>query len=93
MDHLDQRNPRLCHALISDRSRLCERFQMYGQAVCYSHGGASPQAKRKAKERIAQAVIPVITDATKRAIRANLSGAERMYLYRALCSARTMGPR
>lgn len=49
-----------CTARISDGSRQCERWAMKGQEVCGHHGGRSPQAKRSAKERLAELIEPAL---------------------------------
>lgn len=38
----------------------CKRIAMSGQAVCRTHGGASPQAKAKARERLQSLVDPAV---------------------------------
>ncbi len=44
----------LCSAKTKD-GRPCKQPPMRGMTVCYHHGGATPQAKRKALERITEA--------------------------------------
>ena len=46
-------NPRRCQAHKADGSGdPCSRWAAKGQAVCRLHGGAAPQARRKAQERL-----------------------------------------
>jgi hypothetical protein len=42
-----------CTARSKQRGDRCDRYSSAGQKVCYYHGGASPQAKAKAEERLA----------------------------------------
>ena len=42
----ERRDPRRCTAT-NRAGAPCQKFSMRGQAVCRSHGGASPQAKAK----------------------------------------------
>jgi hypothetical protein len=39
----------------------CYAWSMHGQAVCRMHGGSSPQALRKAEERLRELEFPAIT--------------------------------
>ena len=41
-----------CHAHRSTDGRPCEAFACHGQYVCWSHGGASPQARAAARFRL-----------------------------------------
>ena len=45
------RDPRLCSAT-NREGQPCRKYSMRGQAVCRSHGGASPQAKAKAARMV-----------------------------------------
>jgi hypothetical protein len=45
-------HPRRCSARRQRDGKPCGRFAIRGGAVCGLHGGASPQAQRKAKERM-----------------------------------------
>jgi len=40
---------------------VCGQWAMRGQAVCFLHGGKSPQALRKAEERMRDLVHPAIS--------------------------------
>lgn len=49
-----ERQDWMCHAHLADGTgRQCEAARLYGQKVCGAHGGRSPQALVKAKERLA----------------------------------------
>jgi hypothetical protein len=50
----DQRlnHPRRCTARRQRDGKPCGRFAIRGGTVCHIHGGASPQAQRKAKQRM-----------------------------------------
>ena len=48
---VEPRDPRLCTAH-NRAGAPCGKFSMQGQAICRSHGGASPQAKAKAEQMI-----------------------------------------
>jgi hypothetical protein len=50
-----KRDPVKCKGFLKN-GRPCTQFAMYGQLVCRHHGGNSPQAKRKAHERMAAVV-------------------------------------
>lgn len=49
---------RRCKAKSKHTGERCKRPALLGQQVCRMHGGASPQAKRKAAERIADLIDP-----------------------------------
>jgi len=44
-----------CTATAKATGEPCRRAAISGGSVCYVHGGAAPQVKRKAAERIAEA--------------------------------------
>ena len=52
---------RICTAKKSNGDK-CKAPAMKGQLVCRVHGGSSPQAKEKAKERLLEAVDPMIAE-------------------------------
>lgn len=53
---------RRCKAHKSDGSgERCSKPAMLGQSVCRAHGGASPQAKKSARERLEALVDPAIS--------------------------------
>ncbi len=53
-------DPRRCTAKISDGTRRCKKTPMLGQRVCRSHGGASPQARRSARQRLMELAEPAV---------------------------------
>ncbi|HUF78412.1 MAG TPA: hypothetical protein VMR44_05820 [Thermoanaerobaculia bacterium] len=65
-----------CSALISDRSRRCQRWASKGQQVCQVHGGGSPQAKRSASQRLAAMVDPALVNLEAALLKAAERGAE-----------------
>jgi len=46
---------RWCTATSKSTGERCRHYAMHGQLVCRHHGGSSPQAKAKARERLALA--------------------------------------
>jgi hypothetical protein len=57
----------------------CRQRAMLGQTVCFIHGGKSPQALRKAEERMRELVHPAIS-ALERLINGNDFNATRYVL-------------
>src|SRR5882724_10748575 len=55
-----------CKAWSRQNQRRCRNYALCGQAVCRFHGGASPQARRKAAERLLTAVHPTLATAVLR---------------------------
>ena len=51
---------RRCTAHSSQTGERCKKSAMLGQTVCRKHGGASPQAKKAARERLNDLVDPAI---------------------------------
>ena len=49
-----------CKAKSKRSGERCKKYPMKGSNVCRNHGGASPQAKRKARERLNDLVDPAI---------------------------------
>lgn len=49
-----------CEAMKSDKSRRCRRKAVTGARVCYVHGGAAPQVKRGARERLSELAVPAV---------------------------------
>ena len=53
-----------CHATNRDGA-TCGHWAMHGQAVCHIHGGKSPQALKKADERMRDLVYPAISSLSR----------------------------
>ena len=66
---MDTRDPmdRRCTARSKRSGQRCKRRPIPGGSVCVMHGGAAPQVKLAAKDRIAVLVDPAI-DALQRAL-------------------------
>lgn len=56
---VDEQGRLLCHATTRD-GEPCKSPCVTGMKVCRMHGGSSPQAKRKARLRLAELVDPAI---------------------------------
>jgi len=56
---------RRCTAHSSQTGGRCKKSAMLGQSVCRKHGGASPQAKKAARERLNALVDPAIASLKK----------------------------
>ena len=54
------KDSRRCTAKLSDRSRKCRNAAILGGSVCHKHGGAAPQVRRSAWERLAALVDPAL---------------------------------
>lgn len=50
---MDAKRPRRCTAKAKTTGKRCKRLPTPGAKVCRMHGGAAPQTKRKAEERVA----------------------------------------
>lgn len=70
---------RRCGRKAKGHGGQCRRWAMHGQTVCHMHGGKSPQALRKADERMRELVHPAIA-ALERLIAANEFQAARYVL-------------
>jgi hypothetical protein len=49
-----------CTARSSQHDRACQAWAVRGSNVCVAHGGAAPQVKRKAEERLRSLVNPAL---------------------------------
>lgn len=70
----DQRGRRLCSAKKRNTNELCGGYALKGMSVCRIHGGASPQAKRKASLRLAELIDPAVSTLAKEMLQAKRSG-------------------
>jgi hypothetical protein len=52
----------LCTAHSARTGLPCQKHAIAGASVCRTHGGAAPQVKRKARERLAILVDPAIDE-------------------------------
>lgn len=60
------KNPeRRCTATSAASGERCKRAAIKGGFVCTSHGGASPQVRKKAKERLLELVDPALASLQK----------------------------
>lgn len=60
------KNPeRRCKATVRSTGERCKRAAIKGGAVCTSHGGAAPQVKKAAKDRLLGLIDPAIDQLTK----------------------------
>jgi len=58
---MSARNPMVkCHAK-NRAGETCGHWAMHGQAVCYLHGGKSPQALTSAQDRMRDLVHPALS--------------------------------
>lgn len=63
---------RLCEARRSN-GEPCKGLAMQGQKVCRTHGGSSPQAKRKAALRLVELIDPAIATLAREMVQADTS--------------------
>jgi hypothetical protein len=49
-----------CRAHRSSDGRACRNWACHGQFVCHAHGGRSPQARRVARYRLAEAATEAL---------------------------------
>lgn len=69
----DERGRLLCKAKSQRTGQLCGAFAVTGMTVCYVHGGATPQARSKAKLRLAELVDPAIATLAREMVNADSS--------------------
>lgn len=65
-----------CHAH-KKNGDPCPQWAMRGQRVCRVHGGASPQARRKAQDRLASLIEPAITVLAREMVNQSARSGER----------------
>lgn len=68
----DAQNRLLCSARRRDGD-LCQSPAMHGQRVCRMHGGSAPQARSKARLRLAELVDPAIATLSREMVNADSS--------------------
>lgn len=68
---VDDQGRRLCSAQRSNGNGPCRAPAVGGQRVCRTHGGSSPQAKRKASLRLAELVDPAIATLAREMVQAD----------------------
>lgn len=72
-DRYDQQGRRLCSAQRSNGRGPCRAPAVTGMKVCRTHGGSSPQARNKARLRLAELVDPAIATLAREMAQADKS--------------------
>lgn len=69
-----------CHATLarSNGERPCGNYAINGSTVCRFHGGATPQVKKKARERLMDMIDPAVTHLQKIIEKDTTSDADRL---------------
>lgn len=91
-----QRNQRVkCKATIagSKGQTPCGNYAVPGATVCRFHGGASPQVKRKARERLMDMIDPAVTHLQRIIEKDTTSDADRLRAIQMLLDRTGYGPK
>ncbi len=60
MGTVDPKGPARCRATSKTHGGQCKQPPIPGGTVCHYHGGAAPQVKLKAEQRLARLEVPAI---------------------------------
>lgn len=87
------KNPdRRCTATVRSTGLQCKRAAIKGGNVCTSHGGAAPQVRKKARERLLDLLDPAIGQLAKLLNREDVDDAVRLRAVTALLDRVGYGP-
>lgn len=87
------RNPeRRCHATSVKTGEQCKRAAIKGGTVCTTHGGASPQVRKAAKERLLDLVEPAINELAKLLNRKDVDDSVKLRAIQLLLDRTGYGP-
>lgn len=87
------KNPeRRCTATVRSTGERCKRAAIKGGTVCTSHGGAAPQVRKKARDRLLELVDPAINELAKLLNRDDVDDSVRLRAITSLLDRVGYGP-